>query len=70
MLNDWCVKMQWKYFEKKVGKEIADKVARSIYLEGITVTFGKNGEPEIPERDICKAWKDTMYTEPPEWLRY
>ena len=62
------IKMEWKYFENKVGKETADKVARSIYLEGIGCTFNKNGVLDIPERDIRRAWKDTMHIAPPGWL--
>ena len=48
----------WKDVERKYGKEMAEKMKHSIYLECITCTFTENGEVDIPERDIDLAYRD------------
>ena len=50
--------MIWKDVEKKYGKEIADEMKQSSYLQGITITMTENGETDIPESDIRLAYKD------------
>ena len=55
--------MIWKEVEKKYGKKNAAKMKKSKYLMGITVTMGKDGKPDIPERDIDLAYRDTIKKE-------
>lgn len=50
--------MIWKEVIKKYGKEIADKMKQSIYLQGITVSITKDGDIDYPESDIELAFKD------------
>ena len=50
--------MIWKNVEKKYGKEVADEMKQSSYLQGITVTITKNGEINYPESDIEIAYRD------------
>ena len=50
--------MIWEEVEEKYGKEMADKISKSKYLHGITISIGKDGKPDIPERDIHLAYKD------------
>ena len=52
--------MIWSDVEKKYGKEIADKMAKSEYLMAITVRKRSDGEIDIPERDIYLAYKDVV----------
>ena len=54
------IKMIWEEVEKKYGKELANKISKSKYLQGITVELTKNGEVDIPEGDIVLAHKDIM----------
>ena len=49
--------MLWEEVEKIYGKDLADKMKKSEYLMGITVTM-KNGKMDIPESDIILAYKD------------
>lgn len=49
--------MIWVEVEKKYGKKLADKMKKSPYLKGITITMAPNGEADIPESDIRNAWK-------------
>ncbi len=49
--------MRWKEIEKKYGKKLAEKIRKSKMLEGITISL-KNGEEDIPERDIELAIKE------------
>lgn len=50
--------MIWKIVEKIYGKEIASKMKKSPYLQGITVSITKDGETDYPESDIELAFKD------------
>ena len=50
--------MIWKEVEKKYGKEMADKMSKSLFLTGITISINKDGETNIPETDIIRAYKD------------
>lgn len=50
--------MIWKNIIDEYGKEIADKMKRSSYLQGITVSINKDGEIDYPESDIRLAFKD------------
>lgn len=47
--------MIWKEVEKEYGKKIANKLKKSPWLKGITVTITKNGEIDYPESDINRA---------------
>lgn len=51
--------MFWEEVEKKYGKRLANKMKKSKYLQGITMTL-KNGKLDIPERDIDLAYRDVM----------
>lgn len=61
--------MIWKEVEKKYGTKIANKMEKSEYLQGITLTMGPNGKADIPERDIDLAYRDVMGKKihPLEW---
>ena len=50
--------MIWEDVEKKYGKELADKMRKSKYLQGITVELTEEGKVDIPEGDIKLAYKD------------
>jgi len=52
--------MIWKEVEIRFGKEIANAMKKSHYLEGITVTYDENCEIDYPESDIELAFKDVM----------
>ena len=52
--------MRWSTVIKKYGKEMAKKMKKSQYLRGITLTMYPDGETNIPESDIERAWKDVM----------
>ena len=51
--------MIWKEVETRFGKEMADAMKHSHYLQGITVSL-KDGEVDYPESDIWLAFKDVM----------
>lgn len=51
--------MLWRDVEIQFGKEMADAMKHSQYLQGITVSF-KDGEIDYPESDIRLAFKDVM----------
>ena len=51
--------MIWKEVEERYGKEIADKMAQSDMLTGITVVM-RDGEADIPYRDIDRAYMDVI----------
>lgn len=42
---------------KKVGKEMWDKMVATKWLDGITVTMNENGETNIPQSDIDRAYR-------------
>ena len=50
--------MIWKEVERIYGKEMADKMSHSKYLQGITVEFTEEGEADIPFSDIDNAYRD------------
>ena len=50
--------MIWSDVTKRYGKEITDKMKQSSYLQGITISFTKDGEIDYPESDIRLAFKD------------
>ncbi len=50
----------WDEVEKKYGKELADKMSKSEWLCGITVTMLPDGRADIPESDIENAYLDTI----------
>ena len=51
--------MLWKTVEAKFGKKLADKMSKSKYLIGITITIDpKTGEDDIPKSDIYLAYRD------------
>lgn len=50
--------MIWKEVEKKYGKETADKMKSSKYLQNIILSFTEDGKTDIPESDIRLAYKD------------
>lgn len=52
--------MIWESVINKYGKETARKMKKSSYLQGITVSFTKDGEINYPESDIRLAFKDVM----------
>ena len=52
--------MIWEEVEKKYGKELADKMRKSKYLQGITVELTEEGKVDIPEGDIRLAYKDVL----------
>ena len=52
--------MIWSEVIKKYGKELADKMRKSKYLQGITVELTEEGKVDIPEGDIRLAYKDVM----------
>ena len=60
--------MIWEEVEKKYGKELADKMNKSQYLQGITIEM-RDGKPDIPEEDIIRAWKDVTgkFIHPLDW---
>jgi hypothetical protein len=42
---------------KKYGSETWAKMSESGWLDGITVTIGKNGETDIPQSDLDRAYR-------------
>ena len=48
----------WKEVEEEYGKEVADIMKTSKFLDGITCKLTDSGEMDIPERDIILAYKD------------
>lgn len=42
---------------KKVGEEMWEKMCATGWLDGITVTLLPNGETDIPESDIDRAYR-------------
>ena len=50
--------MKWREVELLYGKDLANEMAKSRFLEYITVVLNKDGEFEIPEHDIYLAFKD------------
>ena len=52
--------MIWSEVEKKYGKELATKMSKSKYLQGITIELTEEGKVDIPEGDIVLAYKDVM----------
>lgn len=50
--------MLWEEVISKYGKEMADKMKKSQFLIGNTVTITDDGELDIPEKDIELAYKD------------
>ena len=50
--------MIWKTVEQTYGKENAEKMKKSSYLQGITVSFTKDGEIDYPKSDIELAFRD------------
>ena len=50
--------MIWKIVEETYGKENAEKMKHSNYLQGITVSLNEDGEIDYPESDIELAFKD------------
>jgi hypothetical protein len=42
---------------KKVGKPMWDKMVATTWLDGITVTMNENGEMDIPQSDIDRAYR-------------
>lgn len=48
----------WSQVIKKYGKDMADKMSRSPYLTGITISLNENGEADIPQRDVDLAFRD------------
>lgn len=61
--------MIWSEVEKKCGKEMADIMKKSRFLNGITVKILPNGEWDIPEEDIELAFRDVngIAIGPEEW---
>lgn len=52
--------MIWEEVEKKYGKETADKMSKSKYLQRIIVGLTEDSKVDIPEGDIKLAYKDVM----------
>lgn len=52
--------MLWNEVIKKYGKETADKMKSSKYLQNITLSFTEDGKTDIPESDVRLAYKDVM----------
>ena len=52
--------MIWEEVIKKYGKELADKMSKSKYLQEITVELTEEGKVDIPESDIMLAYKDIV----------
>lgn len=50
--------MLWEEVEEKYGKELADKMSKSKWLNGITISYTEDGKIDIPESDIERAYKD------------
>lgn len=50
--------MIWSEVIKEYGVEMAKKMDKSSFLQGITVRILPNGETDIPRRDIELAYKD------------
>jgi len=40
----------------RVGKPMWERMKATTWLDGITVTINKNGETEIPQSDIDRAY--------------
>ena len=52
--------MIWEQVEKEYGKETADKMKFSSYLQNITLSFTEDGKTDFPESDIRLAYKDVI----------
>ena len=52
--------MLWNEVIKEYGKETANKMKSSKYLQGITLSFTEDGKTDFPESDIRLAYKDVM----------
>jgi hypothetical protein len=48
----------WESVIKKYGKRMANKIGRSKYMYGITLSYNDKGEVDIPEGDINRAIRD------------
>lgn len=61
--------MIWEEVERKYGKKLSDKMKKSVYLKGITITRTEDGKVDIPEHDIYLAYKDVTGKDihPLEW---
>ena len=46
-----------KEAEKKYGKEMIEKMKRTGYLDGITISFTNKGEPDVPDEDYERAYR-------------
>jgi len=49
--------MKMEEAEKKYGKEMLEKMKKTGYLSGITVSLCEDGSFDIPERDFAVAYK-------------
>lgn len=54
---------------KKYGQKTWDKMCATGWLDGITVTLLSNGEMDIPESDIDRAYRASQghYIHSEEW---
>ena len=50
--------MEWFEVVAKYGKEMSAKMAKSGYLENITLSINDDGKVDIPDRDIELAYRD------------
>jgi len=46
-----------KEAEKKYGKEMLEKMRKTGWLDGITMTLNENGEVDVPDSDYDRAYR-------------
>lgn len=46
-----------KEAEEKYGKEMLEKMEKTGFLSGITVTMNDKGEVDVPEQDYDRAYR-------------
>lgn len=57
----------WEQVEIEFGKELSERMKKSKYLQGITMTMNDDGTTDIPESDIACAYKDITGMEIAWW---
>jgi len=64
-------KMTPKEAEEKYGKLMLEKMIKTGFLDGITVTINKDGTMNVPQKDYDIAYKAVKYGKksihPYEW---
>jgi len=63
-IKEW---LRTKYADQHTADIIWDKMCKSQYFQGITVSYNDEGETDIPERDVMNAYRDATGRQVPLW---